>query len=79
MVGRILRSFVSAWKIVTEFVGRVVTVIILMVIYIIVGVPTGFILRLIGKPPMRTKSGGQSTWQPREERPSGLEDARQPF
>jgi hypothetical protein len=78
-VGKVLRAFVSGWKTVTEFIGRVVSVILLTVIYIIVGVPTGLVLRLVGKPPMRVKSGGSSTWEPRDKRPPGIEDARQPF
>ena len=78
-VTRGLRGLVRAWKTVTEFVGHVVSVIILTVIYIVVGVPTGLVLRLFGKPPMRMKPGGPSTWEPREKRAPGLEDARQPF
>ena len=79
MKSRMLRAFINVLKTISEFVGRVVTVAILTVIYLIVAVPTGLVLGLVGKPPMRTKSVGGSTWELREERPSGLEDARHPF
>lgn len=77
-----MRLIAAAWSAVKgalHFVGRIVTVILLTVIYLALLTPLGALLVLLRKAPLQTRRHGGSTWSAREGTEPTLQDATRPF
>jgi len=62
-----------------HLIGRVVTVVLLTVLYVAVFVPLGLVLRLVGRTPLLPREEGGTTWRPRAPEDETLEAARRPY
>ena len=76
-------SFLSTiWSGIMAFfhaVGRVMTVILLTVMYVVIIVPLGLLLLVFRRPPLYRGQPTDTTWRPVAKGDMTLEDARSPF
>lgn len=75
----LLRSLWAALMAVSHFIGRVMTVILLTVIFVVVVVPLGALLWAIGRSPLYAGQPEGTTWRRRPASPSDIEEAAKPF
>lgn len=72
----------AIWGVISRllhFIGRIITVILLTVVYVVVFVPLGLVLRLFRRTPLALSGAGGSTWKQRPPEDLTLEAARRPF
>jgi len=74
-----LISLWSALKKVFHTIGRVMTVVVLTLVYIVVFLPLGALLRAFGRAPLQTGQVASSTWHDRPVEHPTLDDAQRPF
>jgi hypothetical protein len=61
-----------AWMGLAHAISKVTTPVFLGVVYFIVIMPVGLVMRLVGRNPIRHAAVGDSFWKPRPERRGGL-------
>lgn len=62
-----------------HLVGRIITVVLLTVVYVLVFVPLGLALQLLRRTPLIPKGGDGSSWHLRPQEDLSLEAARRPY
>ena len=77
-MGECLRALWKGWLRLARAIGTVNTVLLLTVLYWLVVVPLGLVLRLLGKDPLRLRRGSEPTrWH--EKRPLQLDRLHKQF
>ncbi len=56
----------SAWMAFAHAISRVTTPIVLTLMYLVAIVPTGLVMRALGRNPLEAEPGAQGYWVPRE-------------
>jgi hypothetical protein len=77
-----VKALSAGWGVIRtllHYIGRVVTVILLTVVYVVVFVPLGLVLRLVGRTPLLPREALSSTWKQRAQEEQNLEAARRPY
>ena len=75
-----LRGLLDRWRKFAERVARVQTNILLTVMYVIIIVPLGLAMRLMGRSPLQQpREGPDSAWTPRRETPYTVERFKRLF
>lgn len=65
-----LRPVYRGWMRFGLFMGRIMTPVIMTILFIVTMVPTAFILRVLGKDPMRRRFDGANSYREESRQPS---------
>ena len=80
-IPRVLRPLNRAWFAFGMLLGRIIAPIVMSLVFLITVIPTGLMLRIFGKDPMRRKlqPEAQSYWQDRDEETDPMRSMKNQF